>query len=64
MTEFNKHFTKIFAFPKILLFQQICEAVFVKNVVLARLTPRGVFILLVVLTTHQHGYKAKLKSYL
>lgn len=64
MTIFSKYFTKIFFFSKFLPFQQIYWAIFVKNVVLARPTPRGIFILLVVLTTHQHGHKANSKSFL
>ena len=64
MTKFNKYFTKIFFFSKFLPFQQIYWAIFVKNVVLAKPTPRGVFILLVVLTTLQHYHKANSKSYL
>ena len=62
MTIFSKYFTKVFIFSKFLLFQQIYWAIFVKNVVLAKPTPRGIFILLVALINLQHYHKANSKS--
>lgn len=62
MTIFIKYFTKFFIFSKFLPFQQIYQAIFVKNVVLVRPTPRGIFILLVVLSTLQHCHKANSKN--